>query len=403
MSHTTEVDEYDNIYLNISIYSSYPNYNPTGPGIPNIQVPPTGNFSTLAEYKAISTSPFLDDPSKYYCSIVRFSVPLQSVPISIMPIVPNTYVSPASPGNPNLSELIFSFDLSFSTLGLFGSISQRVIYVPDNNFTPPLQNSVNQIVTPYYYIYSYNHLIFMLNNTLTSLWNTNFAGPNSLASLFPALSPPYMQYNQDTQLISMVVPYIFTQASKIYVNALLSSFLDGFRYHLVGTQQSFGKDLYFVFDDKPNFYYPQKYVPNPTPPPLSTYYIYTQEYNTLQYWSNVEKILFSSTNIPVVNEITPSGGSQGIYSSFPILTDYIINPPFAGDQRSIAVYNPSGQYRLINMNANYPISSVDIRVLWQDKQGKIYPIYINTGQVISIKIGFFRKSLYKSSSLTTKI
>jgi hypothetical protein len=388
MNVTYEDGSKDNIYVNVVINGSSPNYNPTEPGIPSINTPPTGEGGSLAEYKVTKTAPFLDNPSAYYCSVVRFVVPLQLIPLFIMPIIPNTYVNPGSPGNSDLSTLIFGM------IYLGNRTSQRVIYNADNILNAPIQNQPTQVVTPYYYVYTYSHMIQMINLQLGSIWISS-----GLKAAFPTLNPPSFIYDPVTQLISLIVPFIFvTGVATLYMNAASLQFLEGFHLSFQGYNRPNGEDFVFIPEDNPNFYYP-----NPGIPSTPQYYKYTQDYNTLYYWTSLRKLIFSSQNIPITNEVVPANNDTGTYSSFPIITDFVIGTEQAGQSRSLAVYNPQGQYRLISLSGNSPISAIDIKIFWQDQQGNLYPLFIPQNQQASIKIGFFKKSLYNSTSNTRKV
>jgi hypothetical protein len=375
MSITTEND---NIYMNIVINGNTPNYPP------NMNNSVTGEQPVLAEYSENKTEPFLSKPSEYYAAVTRFVIPLNKVPLFIMPIVPNTYVSPIDPGDVDQSTLV----LGIQYLGV--KYSEYVEYIADNDLTPPpAQNLPTQIKTPYYYVYTYAALIEMLNLTLANLWMVS-----GLAAANPSINPPYFYYDPALQLISIIVPSLFAVGTaSIFINESSLQFLEAFEYSFNGYNNTGGNDYYFIFQNQTQFFYPQYTGTN-----TSTYYKYTQEYNVLYYWASLRKILVLSNTLPILNEVVPSNNNSGVIVGLPIITDFIPQLSTAGDTRSIAIYNPSSQYRLIDLNGQSPISKIDIKLLWQDVQGNSYPIYISAGQEISLKIGFFKKTLYKNTT-----
>lgn len=110
---TTFCRDSDNVYVNLSLANN---------GNNNFGLP------IQAKISAAKTIPILDNPCDYYCSVIRFNIPLNYIPAVIMPIVPNQ-------GNPNLSTLVFSM----SNGGLPNT--QNVIFIPSNNGPPtPIQN-----------------------------------------------------------------------------------------------------------------------------------------------------------------------------------------------------------------------------------------------------------------------
>jgi hypothetical protein len=376
--------EADNIYLNIIIPGNNANYNKNGPGIPNPTVPSIGEDVLPAYFKTTKTAPILYNPEDYYCSIVRFVVPLASIPITIVPIVPNTYINPGSPGNPNLTTLIIGFSFAGN------NYSRYVEYINVNpGLNPPIQNQPVQVVTEYYYVYSYQQILDSINKTLILLWVD--AGLNVA---FPTLTPPFFSYDFALELINVVVPNnmvsLTTPPVVMYMNNSTLNYLDGFPSLFYGFNQPYGKDYVFQFFQNAENAYPTPFSPG------TLQYKFVQEYNTLFFWSTLRKLFFTSTTLPVVNEITQSNTGEGVYTSFPILTDFALDSDSVGSSRSVAIYNPQGQYRLVSLSGNTPISSVDVRIFWSDSNGNIYPLTLPQDQSASIKIGFFKKSLYNN-------
>jgi hypothetical protein len=395
------VEKYaDNIYLNIVINGNQPKYNP------NPVLPPTGEEGIIADFNVVKSEPYLDKPSDYYCSVIRYVIPLQLIPLFIMPIIPNQ-------PDPDNSTLLFGM------IYLNQKYPQYVEYFPDNVLNPPQQNLLTQVITPYYYVYTYSHMIQMVNETLNIIWNTKINIPANNPP-FPGQSAPFFSYNPVTQLITLVVPNAIAVGTvSLYMNTAALQFFEGFHLSFYGYNQPNGEDYVFIFNTLPSSYYPTPGIAGPSPQA----YQLTQDYNTLYYWNSLRKIILTSTSIPINSEIIPanlngeqqiqiqpaapgkppiplltpanSGGQQ--YTAFPIITDYIISSSNAGDSRSIALYIPQSQYRLLDMSGDSPISAVDIKAFWSDIKGDLYPIYIPQNQQMSVKIGFFRKELYKNT------
>src|SRR5208337_2809346 len=140
-----------------------------------------------AVYNVTKTLPLLSKCSDYYCSIVRFTIPLDAVPIMIMPVLPNSLLTNTTPMIIGIHNII--------------NQSQNIIYIPDNNEIQPNQNDPKiQIITPYYYVYSYENLINSINIAL----NTAFLASGFGAGVITA-GPPFFFYNAQTQLISLVI------------------------------------------------------------------------------------------------------------------------------------------------------------------------------------------------------
>jgi hypothetical protein len=370
----------DNVYLNVVMNGPTSNYPPVLGG------PVSGEQPIVAEYAQNKTTPFLSKASDYYASVVRFTIPLNKVPIFIMPIVPNTSTLLNPAGFPDQSTLV----LGITYLDV--PYNAYVQYIPDKtNIPPPVQNQPTQVITPYYYVYSYGSLIRSLNFTMDILWIAS-----GLFNAFPAASPPYFYYDPTSELISLIVPQIFTiNAAQIFINESALRFLDGFEFIFNGFNRPAGDDYQFVFQTETEFFYPPWNGSIPIVP--SNYFKFTQEYNVLYYWASLRKILVLSNNLPILSEIVPNNSNSGISVALPVITDFVPQISTAGDVRSIAIYNPTGQYRLVDLSGDIPLSNIDIKILWQDYTGGLYPVTISQGQQIELKIAFLKKSLYKKN------
>ncbi|HMG14873.1 MAG TPA: phage minor capsid protein, partial [Saprospiraceae bacterium] len=190
------VDEFytenDNKYVNISFTNSLSNTNQSIP----------------LEYNVTKTSAILDNASEYYVTVEKFDIPLQSLPLCIMPIIANQ-------ADPNLSPILIGIrNGGVDTL-------RNVVYVSQNSFSPPSQlGSLSQVITPYYFIYSYVHMVQMINTALAAAFvASGVAG-----------TAPYFIYTASTGLFSLIVPASFNVAigPQIVFNFRLFQFFDCF-------------------------------------------------------------------------------------------------------------------------------------------------------------------------------
>lgn len=374
--------EADNVYLNVVM-------NHSG-GI-------TNETPTIASYNVQKTNPIIDKPSDYYCSIIRFEIPLDDVPLAIMPIVPNQ-------ANPNLSTLKIGIEASSV------DYTQTVIYEPDDALDAPVpvQNQTFQVITPYYFIYEYNNLVAMVNVALSNAWIA--AGSPGGAG-----NCPFFFWNTDTQLFEFYVSNAFiASGADVYFNESMRNYFDTFRIQFLGYNQPNGHDYEIVIRNATtNAQYYKPYLVKESiaaatlfpydPIPAGAWFKFAQEYSSIAYWQALRKILIISTTLPIVSEIVPGQNAgtktqNGVSTSFPIVSDFVPQVELVSQSRSIAYYVPTSQYKLIDMTSDTPLSSIDLKVLWQDKQGNNYPIYITSEQQISIKLAFLKKSLYKPAN-----
>jgi hypothetical protein len=409
----------DNVYVNVVIDHADGTNNVGRGGLNGPTTFQTNDDAIPADYTVTKTEPILDRCSDYYCSIIRFTIPLDETPLLICPIVANQIALLGS-SNPNLTPLIFGIQNGPDALPA-SYFSANVLFTPDNNFPPPIQNQPLQVITPYYYIFQYQIIVDMFNNTLATVYANS-----GLAALNPGYLPPYFEFNPTTSLFSLIVPSFMTSAFpfpsiKIFFNEAVASFLFSFNIFGVFPREAFhqfGFDYYFILTQANSFqfYPPGVTVPATTVPPAlpatSFYYKYTQEYSVLEYWTSLKKILIFSNAIPIKNEFAPATNNMvppqnidqaGINVSYPILTDFVPNVTFiAGESRSIAYYVPTTQYRLIDMISTGSLQKIDVKIFWEDRDGNLYPLEISLFQQANFKIGFFKKTLYNGSGSLLK-
>lgn len=358
--HTIDTDS-DNVYLNVVF-----NPNPA-----NLETP------TIAQYNVTKTNPIINKCSDYYCTVIRFEIPLNEIPIFIFPVIPNS-------GTSNTSPMIMGISVGGTDYPV------NLIYVPDNALPQVNQNDISrQIITPFYYVYNYQNLINSMNTALNTAY-TNAGSPG-------AAGAPYLFLDTVSELISFVVPSAFIAANAtIFYNESVINHLDSLPVYFYGWNRPNGKDYVLRMPTTANFEYNPKGGVIPSP---ATFYKYTSEYNTLIYWDSFRKLLITTNEIPINNESVPAINNSGLSVNQPIITDFTPALQDSGDSRSIAYYNPTAQYRLIDLISDKALSAIDLRIFWEDKIGNTYPLYISAYQQGSIKLGFLKKTLYKNDNL----
>ena len=149
--------ETDNVYLNVI----FENSSTGAPGSRQSSIP--------LQYNVTKTLPILDKCSDYYCSIIRFDIPLGEIPIIIVPVIPNQ----TPPTNPNLTPWVIGINTGSDNHIGGTDFPVSVIYSPndlDPLFNPPPeQNQPTQIITPYYFCYDFQNIINDINYALQQL------------------------------------------------------------------------------------------------------------------------------------------------------------------------------------------------------------------------------------------
>lgn len=361
------------IYYNITIPHNDPLVNAA-----------SGNLLTPATYFEIRDTPFFNGPpDEWYMSIVRFSVPTAYIPIGLFPIAgpPNT--------DPNLSQLSVTLSYSGNDFQTF------LIWVPQNTYLPVppppsvSEGAVRNKYVQYYSYYSVQHYLDILNTA----FSTAFANLKALFPGAPPTEPPFMSFTPSTGLFTLYAQttYAGSNTISIYMNDFLyQQFKPCFNVINTGSNQPNGKNELFVVEDL---------ITNQVtlPAPQGSCYAMNQEYNTIANWFNLTSIVFTTGSIPIRKEwlstqevnngqITGSGSNF-----FPILTDFEIDIANGNEIRSFINYNPTAQYRYIDLQGKSPISTIDLQIYWKDNYDNLYPILIGPHDIATVKVLFEKK------------
>lgn len=372
-------------------------------------------FSIPASYDSTSqNTPLIGDPSKYYVTITDFSCPGESIPIAIARIVPNQ-------GDANLmtSRIGVTVDNELHT--------QNLIFVPTTNLNPPVQNRPYQVITPYYYIYSYQTMIDAINTALRSVMiaanftESDIPDPDDDTEL-PLFPYFFIDYEIELPKIKFVVPrklIMNDDFGGISINNDLVNYLGGFNY--IFTSQA--TTLNFVFkmpllnitpsDAENNSAYYLPYASSGNggnilidgmgDNPLNVanyvnYITFAQQNYLLPQWNCLSKIIIYTQSIPVRNQQTTSrvSDSPDIVNKYPILFSFTPNYETSSQARNYIYYEPKESYLLTEILSNSPLYKIQISVGWVDHNGEVFPLYLNPFQSCTVQLAFMKKDLYKS-------
>lgn len=364
-------DESDNLYLNLLIPNLVNSSELTPQNIP-------------AEYDQTLNVALLQNPSEYYMSVVRFTLPLDLIPIFSFPV-------DVSQNNPNISALEIGIQTSGGT-----QYPQRIVYVSANNIAVPAASGsapyfdYYQVTSPYYFIYNIQPFINMVNTALSAAY---------VASGGLVADAPYYIFNPQTELISLVVDATFLASGKsIFLNAALKTYFSSFNFT---TLNNFVTGPYF-------FYHNLSTIPYGSP--SGGPYIFQEEWNSLALWFDIRKVVVQSESFPVVQESSPVFSSYKIFGSaqqqngnanyISILTDFAVTYDQVADVSSQLTYIPNPQYRLIDLRSNTPLYRIQLQFFWLSKNSYLYPVLLSPNQGVEIKLGFFKKELYKHMDIS---
>ena len=386
------------------------------------------------QFTEIRNSPYLNNPSDYFCSVVRFSVETPTLPL----IIPQVKLGGTAAGSEN--DLIYSCTIGHPTLGSANGYQKFVQYIPQSSlalFPPPTPTvgtpiNASALFNEYYYTFSYKPFIDMINNALRAAWVDTLAGIAALgAAAYTAANAPYLYWDEDANIATWVVPQdLFETPSGtdpapallgalggvplyIYFNAPLFNLFSSFEaiqngYGASGggtTPTSFGRNWKMMFPDTvtPNPYTITAAGAVQALPIIATKNCVrvSQEYPTTALWNPVQSIVFTTSLLPIAPSIvstpvlfgagasfTTSGNNSGIAN---ILTDLEVSLEKGWQYKPSINYVPTAEYRLFDLNGNAPLSAIEISVNWKDTFGTVHQFRLASGANASLKLMFRRK------------
>jgi hypothetical protein len=360
----------------------------------------TTNEAIIATYNVNRSIPLLKNTQDWEISMVNFNVPSTSVPLFVFE-EPGLVVGPA--GN----------DLSVGYwVGLQLDTTQPITYVAVLNSPQQIFNMETNSgpELPYSnYIFDYQLFVGQVNIALSRAY-TILEGDNT---------PPFIYYDPTTTLFTIHQdnrdpPYDGTHETwedpdslKIYFNEKLYSF---FRFNATWNNSSF-----YAFDNPGNAEYIINFAITPSQPdlplfsypavdtqfgtipapnlfsPTVSYYFTIQPYQTVSLWAQYNKLLFTTTSLPIALEQQSviGGGSSAAFE--PVVFSFNI----PNDQKKDASdYNyQANTLKWVSMTTQQQLINFDINFKMQGATSEdVIPVYLLPGESVSFKLCFRLKS-----------
>lgn len=370
----------------------------------DIQISNVTNSNTeppILYFNESRNTPFINVPQEYYLSIIRFTLDTYTLPIFIPIVQTNLYSNPTQ--DPNLT--IYSFQFSYNNVY---SDQIYIKWIPQNSDlkAPPFINTsgvLTQDLSTYYYeCYTFEYFISLINHQL--LYEFNIFKSSFIDSMivFPDTAvAPIMAWDSSANVARLIFEESFLNSKEtpiyFYMNSSLYNLFGSFNNIKNGYTLTNGRNFQILVLDFGGFntYQYTNYITNITYNVIEV----IQEYSTISAWSPISAIVFTSNTLPIVsNQISKPTvyvegnvlGNFGNNSNFQqIITDLVTEDGF---YKPNVVYNPSAQYRLIDLFGNSPLTNVDISVFWKSRVGNLVPLRLGAGGTATIKLLFTKKS-----------
>ena len=407
--------DYDNVYYNADIINSKSTNSLNTNQDPVIAFQETRNI------------PIINNASNYEFSIIRIQINGACKNLPLM--IPNIAIG--LDDNPTLDINLTTYTIGMSLSKTVSSVtttyysSAPIIFVPENQtygsanfgFLPKPPLVTQDIGSDYYFVYTYEHWVNLVNQTFITIFNQLEALVGS-----PLLTKvPYMTYEPANGLFN-----IYYDASafggmqalntndenmQLFSNNNFYGLFSSFESNFIDT------DTYQIYDfgantNEPNVYIVENklntniWIPNtftgfPTLAP--SYYKMAQNYVcTNSFWNPISSIVFCSGQMPIVNENVSAPVRYGLSTTTdqlsnnfsPIIADVALKLQRAEDYTNLIFYEPSGEFRMASMlgGSNGSLTNIDIQVYYKNRlDNKLYPIRMFNYSSVSMKMLFRKK------------
>lgn len=412
-------------YYNILVKNNNTGYDKNGNPTP-------ATDAVVLAFNETRTIPYIHHPREFYMSVVAFEMDTEAIPVFIADPVVGMEPTPDNTDPTLLQyETVYTITMEYYRQGntedpitpdVYETVQQRVRWFPEDLSatvpTGPAPEKYN--MDPYFYSYTYQHFISVVNQSLQYCFNqlsviANFP-PDNYSTLFMTLENNYVTFYANNSLFLTDSEGVPTNGSyiKLYFNTELYDLFSAFnsikQAQPLSLQTSLGvySDFYntnyqILFSKNQSSKYVEPIQLNltttpPTDPALMC--INKSEYSPLAYWNPIDRVLFMTAHLPVVPTLTSIGSNY--YTSNPGYnadTQYII-ADFAAQVSNGTEYKPNityvslSEYILNELYSDVPLYSIAINVFWRDLFGDLHPFALEAGGTALIKIMFRKKEFY---------
>jgi len=346
---------------------------------------------TRTVFNQTRSTPYIKDPSKYYLSIIRWTLDSFTLPI----FIPQMSRLAGSPGH-NENETSYTVTMEYLNF----IIRKPMTFIPqDQSAEVPispanLPNGIQNNNGGYYNVYSTQYVIYLVNNCIKECFDELQA---LSGGTLPTDKTPFLTFDTMTNIAVMNLPEVGfgkdTPGGQInlYFNTLMGGLFNSFPYE-INYISSLGRNFKFLSDTlgvSTVISYP------PSAPAIDQYDIIQvyQETSTVESWNPVASLAVMSNTLGVIQNI--EGQPTVFYDNVVIngtgnnsVSSNLISDFVADTYRPSIIYIPSAEYRRIELTGNSPLSNLDLSLYWKDKLGNFHDFYLPSGGSATMKILF---------------
>ena len=353
-------------------------------------------------FQDIRSIPILSSPELYQLSVVRFNLQTaNSLPV----FIPNIQINPYNP-----NKTTYSFTLTYNSTNHDADETYRsgqvfLQHIPTNlNEAVPNLNTTKDTRTPYYYVYSFNTIVEMLNNALVEAFNELTADAGFNGVNLPTTNPPFFEWDSDNAKFILNGDVIgfndkIENHISISCNTALYTLISGFQASYYGPDVFEGRNYVLKLSRETRGL--NLFKIDNTYSVIQSY----QEYSSGALFTPISSIVFTTSLIPVLpsnvakptiyngdGSLVSTGNNNNITS---MITDFESKDNNGYGFQGTLSYTPTAEYRMIDLNnsSSEKLNNIDISVYWKDQYSNLHPVYLLPGCKCDIKILFRKKQL----------
>ena len=350
------------------------------------------------------TNPYIEDPSDYFVSVARFQISTSALPV----FIPQVQLGQADP-----NKLVYAVTLTWSNAANTNhyKITTNIIYVcSDSSISTPNPPTISQdLSSTYYYVYTYQQWLRMINTALLTCYNNLASAVTAGGDTgFPSFAP-YFEYDPIACVFILNAnqlgydQFVLTNPIKLYFNSSLFTLFNNLQNLTLTSADAIKYNLPLNY-----WWNIMIYSMNGTnilQSGANNFIQMYQEGSTIALLNPVESVVLTSGIIPINNENVGIprlfnaskqlvGQTQNNANISPIISDFQIEMSPTNQYKPQISYVPNGEYRLIDLYGSSSLSNIQIGVLWKDIFGYFRQFILQSGMQANVKLLFRRKDYY---------
>jgi hypothetical protein len=337
-------------------------------------------------FQETRSNPYLNKAGDYYMSVISFDIDTEALPVFICdPIV--------GVNDRTLTPYVVLFSDGITTF------QAAVVWEPQDKTAPlppsPVPSNYNDY--PYYYAYTYDWFINLVNVALANVASAAGLSYNPFITL------------KDGQVALNIATVDIPSTSSLYFNRELYYLFSSFSAIQRGNTLGLNQEFQLCITPNPTGSNTSKIFTDPTETPPTTHVDSTllqAEYSPFPFWNPVDSIVFTVQQLTTVPELIAKPVSLGQDTSnvgtnadtYYVLTDFSTPLSTGTEYHPNISYEPQAEFRLTELYGEEQLSSLNFSLFWKDKFGALHTLTLEAGGTAYIKLLFRLKSFYKDGN-----